>query len=73
MKEEHFCKVDVNNNPYSILYDNSYLIHERLSKEYNWITNETVKGKLTEKGIKYVESKIPKEAVSHPKPIWDRD
>ena len=65
MKEEHFYKIDANDNP--------YLIHKRLSKEDNWITNETVKGKLTEEGIKYVESKISKKAESHLKPIWDKN
>ena len=69
MEKEHFCKVDENNVPYPIQYDDSYLIYKKLEKEYNWITSQAVKGRLTEDGIKYVESKIPKKAVRHPKPI----
>lgn len=73
MEKEHFCEVDENNVPYSIQYEDTYLVHRRLSKEYSWITNETVKGRLTEAGIRYVESRIPTQAESHPKPIWDND
>ena len=73
MEEEHFYKVDENNSPYSIQYDDSYFVPQRLSKEYNWITNETVKGKLTKEGVKYVESKISQKAESQPKPVWDWD
>lgn len=70
MEDEHFCKVDENNNPYPIQYENTYLVHQRLSKENIWITNETVKGRLTEAGIRYVESKISEESKSHPNPVW---
>ncbi|WP_165042734.1 hypothetical protein [Dysgonomonas sp. ZJ709] len=71
MEDEHFCKVDENNNPYSIKYENTFLVHRRLSKENSWITNETVKGRLTEVGIRYVESMIPTNTESHPDAVWN--
>ena len=71
MEEEHFSKVDDNHQAYPIQYDNSYFVCERLSKKYSWITNRTVKGKLTEEGIKFVESMIPKKSKSRPNPVWD--
>ena len=73
MEKEHFCEFDENNNPYSIQYDDSYFVSTKLAKEYNWITDKTVKGKLTEEGIKYVESEISNKAESHPNPVWEWD
>jgi len=72
MEEEHFCNVDENNVPYPIQYDDSYLIYKKLKKNYYWLISENVIGRLTEEGIKYVESKIPQKAVRHAKPIWKK-
>jgi hypothetical protein len=71
LEQEHFQTIDEKKIPFSIQYDDSYLVYKRLCKEDSWIKNETVKGKLTEEGIKFVESNIPLMSERKDNAIWD--
>jgi hypothetical protein len=73
MESEHFLDKDENDKPYPVQYDDSYLIPQNLKKEKLWITDKTVKGKLTDEGIAFVLSNIPgnKDASFHPRHIGE--
>ena len=70
MCEEHFYEKDSKGALYSIKYDNSHLILDSFVKMEFWLETHDAQGKLTEKGVKYIEKQITEEPVLCPAPIW---
>jgi len=72
MNENHFYESDANGNPYSIKYNNTYLIPEdSFIKMTFWLTSGNAKGRLTQEGIEFIEEQITKEPVLCSAPIWE--
>ncbi|MDR0954822.1 MAG: hypothetical protein LBM20_05510 [Rikenellaceae bacterium] len=72
MEPEHFRVKDEVGEPYRVQYGPSYLVFKKYIKKDLWITDETVKGKLTDEGIAFVLANTPPNemAVFHPKPVY---
>lgn len=61
MLSNHFEKVDSNGNEFKFQFDQTLLSPARYHKRLDW-KPFTIAGKLTEEGLKFVLSKIPKLA-----------
>lgn len=66
MKEEHFVKYSPSGREYLITYRNSHFVKARFLKRTDWTPFRLV-GKLTEEGLRFVESHVNTE----PKTLWD--
>ncbi|MDH5032439.1 hypothetical protein [Chryseobacterium cucumeris] len=73
MSEEHFLNLDENARAYSIIYNNSHLVPYRLfKKEDLWLESNEPCGKLSEKGIEFIEKYTKDTNLEfHPVPIWE--
>lgn len=72
MSEEHFHIKDENGNPYPIQFRNSHLIQGKFIKEELWLVSQIPQGKLTEKGIDFIEEQTKGiEAQYHPVAIYN--
>jgi hypothetical protein len=66
MKPEHFVEYDPSGKKYLISYKNSCFVKAKFLKSTDW-TPFKMAGKLTEEGIKFVESNVGTE----PKKLWE--
>lgn len=66
MKPKHFKEYDSTGKKYLISYKNSYFVKAKFLKSNEWTPFKIV-GKLTEEGIKFVESNVDTE----PKKLWE--
>jgi len=72
MIQEHFHTNDENGDPYQIQFENSYLVpNVTFIKMTSWLSNEKVKGRLTDLGISFIEQYVNEQPVLFPAPIWD--
>ena len=71
MKDEYFEQVDKLGKQYKIQNAPSYLVRDKYIK-ITLQTNDKVVGRLTDEGIKFVESNL-KDLKSHyfPCPVWE--
>jgi ribosomal small subunit protein bTHX len=74
MSPRYFCDEDEHGNPYTLPRNknNQYLVIKRYEKKNDWVFGKKPEGRLTEEGIRFVESQIPPEATYHPKPVWEQ-
>ncbi|MCD9854740.1 hypothetical protein LUD75_08490 [Epilithonimonas sp. JDS] len=71
MSEEHFLSHDNQNNPYSIIFNNTHLITgDSFIKMNFWLRGDIAQGKLTREGIEFIEKHITEKPVLCPAPIW---
>lgn len=72
MSKNHFLAKDENGKAYPIKFNNSHLVPYRFfEKEELWLSSKEPKGRLTEEGIKFVESYTHTANLEyHPIPIW---
>ncbi|MBI9055119.1 MAG: hypothetical protein JEY96_14955 [Bacteroidales bacterium] len=72
MKPSHFCTHDRQGVIYNFQYENSHLVTSNLFiKKENWIAHGRIAGKLTPKGVSFVEKKISDQEVYLEGPIWE--
>lgn len=72
MDLSHFCVYDENNHLYIFQYKNTHLvISDTFIKMGYWVESENIVGRLTEEGIAFVESNVPKQPVLCVAPIWE--
>lgn len=71
MHKSHFQPTKPDGTPYSILFCNSHLVVQGFVKDELDVC-ETCDGKLTEKGIRFVEEHInPSDVIDWPLPVWE--
>jgi len=71
MSAEHFYTEDKMGQHYKINFNNSYLIpNDSFIKMDFWLEGNIAQGKLTNKGIEFIEKYITENPVLCPAPIW---
>jgi len=72
MEPDHFYEKDENGGSFTITFKNSHLVPKLvLEKEYRWLKTEKPEGKLTDKGIAFIDKYLKDiESICLIGPIW---
>ena len=72
MEKSHFEEFDEGGLKYKYSYNNSHIVPYRVfEKETLWLESEIPQGKLTQKGIDFIEKYFKDiKTEYHPYPIW---